>query len=103
VTEQLPKLVEEQVKAISNLKIDKVTVWEGGRGGHGADGGGKTATADFVSGLIGALPPLHELTRNVGLKLPEILGSAEIERSAGPAAAGDAGTAGDSRVEGGPE
>jgi flotillin len=69
VTEQLPKLVEEQVKAISNLKIDNITVWDGGKGGDG-----KTATADFVSGLVGSLPPLHELTRNVGVKLPEILG-----------------------------
>ena len=86
VTEQLPKLVEEQVKAISNLKIDKVTVWEGGRAGDAA-GGGKTATADFISGLIGALPPLHELTRNVGVKLPEYLGRAD--RGDGPK--GDAG------------
>jgi len=70
VTEQLPKLVEEQVKAISNLKIDHVTVWEGGRNG----GDGKTATADFLSGLVGSLPPLHELTKNVGIELPEYLG-----------------------------
>jgi flotillin len=69
VTEQLPKLVEEQVKAISNLKIDSVTVWEGGKQGNG-----KSSTADFVSSLVGALPPLHELTKNVGVKLPEYLG-----------------------------
>jgi len=69
VTEQLPKLVEEQVKAISNLKIDSVTVWEGGKNGNG-----KSSTADFVSSLVGALPPLHELTKNVGIKLPEYLG-----------------------------
>jgi hypothetical protein len=69
VVEQLPKLVEEQVKAISNLKIDNITVWEGGR-----NAGGKTATADFLAGLVGSLPPLHELTRNVGIQLPEYLG-----------------------------
>ena len=73
VTEQLPKLVEEQVKAIANLKIDSVTVWEGGRGGNG----GKNATADFLSGLVGSLPPLHELTKNVGVRLPEYLGRME--------------------------
>jgi flotillin len=73
VTEQLPKLVEEQVKAISNLKIDSVTVWEGGRRGDG----GKNATADFLSGLVGSLPPLHELTKNVGVRLPEYLGRME--------------------------
>ena len=79
VTEQLPKLVEEQVKAISNLKIDSVTVWEGGRG---ADG--KTATADFVSGLVGSLPPLHELAKNVGIKLPEYLGRQADDPEAAP-------------------
>ena len=69
ITEQLPKLVEEQVKAISNLKIDSVVVWDGGTGG-----GGKTQTADFLSGLVGSLPPLHDITKNVGLELPEYLG-----------------------------
>ena len=68
VAEQLPKLVEEQVKAISNLKIDSVTVWDGG------SNGGKTQTADFLSGLVGSLPPLHAITKNVGLELPEYLG-----------------------------
>jgi flotillin len=74
VTEQLPKLVEEQVKAISNLKIDNITVWDAGKN---ADG--KTATAEFLSGLIGSLPPIHELAANVGVKLPEILGRAQRE------------------------
>ena len=69
VTEQLPQLVEEQVKAISNLNIDSVTVWDSGKG---ADG--KNDTASLVSGLAGALPPLHQLTRNVGIELPEFLG-----------------------------
>lgn len=70
VTEQLPALVEEQVKAISNLNIDNVTVWDSG-GGNGQGGG---STANFVSSLVGALPPLHQLAGNVGIKLPEYLG-----------------------------
>jgi flotillin len=69
ITEQLPALVEAQVKAISNLKIDQITVWEGGR-----KDGGRTSTADFLSGMVGALPPLHELTKNVGIDLPQYLG-----------------------------
>jgi hypothetical protein len=69
VTEQLPQLVAEQVKAIANLKIDKVTVWDSGKGE-----GGKNDTANFVSGLVGALPPLHQITKNVGIELPEFLG-----------------------------
>ena len=75
VTEQLPKLVEEQAKAISNLKIDKVTVWDSGSGGGSRSADSRTATADFVSGLASSLPPLHELTRNVGVRLPEYLGT----------------------------
>jgi len=74
VTEQLPSLVKEQVKAISNLKIDNVTVWDRGSGTDG-----KTATADFLSGLAASLPPLHELTRNVGVKLPQFFGERKDE------------------------
>jgi flotillin len=73
VTEQLPRLVEEQVKAISNLKIDSITVWDNGKQSNG-----KTKTADFISGLIGSLPPLHDLTKNVGIGLPEFLGKLTV-------------------------
>ena len=81
ITEQLPNIVREQVNAISNLKIDKVTVWDSGKN---ADG--KTGTADFLSGMISALPPLHELARNAGLDLPTYLGQLqrEAEKSQAP-------------------
>ena len=75
VTEQLPKLVEEQVRAISNLKIDRVTVWDSGKGEDG-----KTRTADFLSGLVGSLPPIHELAKNAGIELPEYLGKTQTAR-----------------------
>lgn len=95
IMEQLPNLVAEQVKAISNLKIDKITVWDGGRGGK--DGEGGNATADFVSGLVKSLPPLHELTDNVGVKLPEYLGSLDkagdvAKKKSNPKAPGDSGS-----------
>jgi flotillin len=79
VTEQLPALVREQVAAVSNLKIDKVTVWDSGRNAEG-----RTSTADFVSGLVGALPPLHDLAKNVGVKMPSFTG--ELVSDAKPAA-----------------
>jgi flotillin len=82
ITEQLPNLVHEQVNAISNLKIDKVTVWDSGKNGDG-----KTGTADFLSGLISALPPLHELARNAGLDLPTYLGKLQREAERQQAAA----------------
>lgn len=69
--EKLPELVAEQVKAISNLKIDKITVWDSA-GGGGENGGG--STANFLRGLIGSLPPMHELAQQAGIDLPEVLG-----------------------------
>lgn len=73
--EKLPDLVEEQVKAIQNLKIDKITVWEGGRGGDERHG----STAGFLSSLIGSLPPVHELARQAGIELPGVLGKVKEE------------------------
>jgi flotillin len=75
--EQLPKLVEEQAKAISNLKIDKITVWDSGKGKDG-----KGSTADFLSGMVGSLPPLHEITKNAGIELPEFLGKLAEKKQA---------------------
>lgn len=84
--EQLPQLVAEQVKAISNLKIDKITVWDSGRGGSveskGA-GGARSATADFLAGMIGSLPQVHELARQAGVELPGALG--KVVEHEGPA------------------
>ena len=72
MVEQLPQIVAEQVKAIQNLKIDKITVWDGGRGSGGSGDGG--ATSNFLSGLIGSLPAVHELAQQAGIELPEMLG-----------------------------
>ncbi|MEO1321237.1 MAG: flotillin domain-containing protein, partial [Pseudomonadota bacterium] len=71
VIEQLPTLVAEQVKAIQNLQIDKITVWDSGPNG---EGGSESATAGFLKGMIGALPPVHELAKQAGIELPEALG-----------------------------
>ena len=68
--EKLPELVAEQVKAVQNLKIEKVTVWDSGA--TGADGTG--TTANFLRSLAGALPPIHELARQAGIEMPEMLG-----------------------------
>ena len=76
LTELLPQLIREQVQAIANLKIDKVTVWDSGKG---ADG--KNSTASFLSGLAGSVPPLHELAKNVGVELPEYLGRLDKKES----------------------
>ena len=76
--EQLPKLVESQVQAIQGLKIDKITVWDSGTN----SGTGRNATADFLSGMVGSLPKLHELANQAGIKLPAALGEV-MERGDG--------------------
>jgi flotillin len=75
VTDKLEELTKIQVGAISNLKIDKVTVWDNGQGG--ADG--KSSTAGFVSGLYKSVPPLTELFDMAGMQLPEYLGKPKAE------------------------
>jgi flotillin len=77
IIEKLPELVAEQVKAIQNLKIDKITVWDSGANGHGDAAGG--STKNFLRGLIGALPPIHELAEQAGIDLPEVLGKVQTD------------------------
>ena len=67
--ERLHDIVTMQVEAVKNLKIDKVTVWDSGAGPNGA-----SSTANFLSGLIKSLPPLHDIAKMAGLELPEYLG-----------------------------
>ena len=56
--------------ASANLKFDQITVRDNDKGV--ADG--KGSTGDFVSGLVSSLPPLHEITQNAGVELPDFLG-----------------------------
>ncbi|MCW5753342.1 MAG: hypothetical protein KIT24_01390 [Phycisphaeraceae bacterium] len=84
--EQLPKLVEAQVQAISQLKIDKITVWDTGTGKDG-----RNTTSEFLAGIVGALPRMHELARQAGIELPSALG--RVHKS------GDAETPGNSPAE----
>lgn len=83
--EQLPALVAEQVKAIQNLKIDKITVWDSGRSnGHADAADGSTvrgATTDFLAGMIGSLPQVHELARQAGVQLPSALGRVDDQHA----------------------
>ena len=66
----MEELMKIQVEAIKNIKIDKVTVWDGGSKGEN----GKTATADLISGLMKAVPPMGEMFNQAGMELPKFLG-----------------------------
>ena len=70
IADRLPEIVKTQVEAVKGINIDKVTVWDGGKGENG-----KTATANFVSGLMQSVPPLEDLFKMAGMELPNYLGS----------------------------
>ncbi|MBQ2501007.1 MAG: flotillin family protein [Bacteroidales bacterium] len=68
IADRLPELVKTQVEAVKGIKIDKVTVWDGGNAKDG-----KTATSNFISGMMGSVPPLQELFKMAGMSLPNFL------------------------------
>lgn len=78
IADKLEELVAKQVEAIKNIKIDKVTVWDGGQN---ADG--KTATSNFLSGMLKSLPPLDDLYAMAGLKMPQVVSPGHIEEEDG--------------------
>ena len=79
ISDKLPELVKTQVEAVKGIKIDKVTVWDGGNSKDG-----KTATSNFISGMMGSVPPLQDLFKMAGLELPSYLKGKDAE-SAAPA------------------
>jgi len=76
IAEKLPQIVETQVEAIKNIKIDKVTVWDSGNG----DSSG-TSTANFMKGMMGSVPPLEDLFKLAGMELPNYLKGNSIEEA----------------------
>ena len=53
--EHMDHLADTSAKAISNIKFDKVVVWDGGRGGAGdGEAAGRNATSDFIRGVARA-------------------------------------------------
>lgn len=66
LADKMEELMRIQVDAIKNIKIDKVTVWDSGKEG--------SSTANFISNMAKAVPPMSELFDMAGMKLPEYLG-----------------------------
>ncbi len=80
--EHLDKLAETSAKAISNIKFDKIVVWENG----GANG--RSNTADFLHKMSGTLPPMLQVMRDIGgVEIPESL--AKLVGEDGAATAGN--------------
>ncbi|MFW6151534.1 MAG: SPFH domain-containing protein, partial [Verrucomicrobiota bacterium] len=64
--EKLQEIAAIQAQAIQDLPIEKIFVWDSGSNDGGMSGLGQR--------LMGALPPMHELAKQIGLDLPEYLG-----------------------------
>ncbi len=81
IADKLEELTKIQVEAVKNLKIDKVTVWDGG---NSTDG--KTATANFLSGMMKSIPPMNEMFDMAGMNLPAYLGTEKPAETSAPEA-----------------
>lgn len=67
--EHLDNLADASAKAISNIKFDKVVVWENGGGKDG-----RSNTADFLHGMAGTLPPMLQVMKDIGgVEIPDAL------------------------------
>lgn len=75
IADKLPELVKTQVEAVKGIKIDKVTVWDGA----GSAKDGKTATSNFISGMMQSVPPLEDLFKMAGMNLPSYLKGKEVD------------------------
>ncbi len=68
MVEHLDTLAETSAKAISNIKFDKVVVWDSGQGGKGGASG-------FLQSMAGTLPPMMNVLRDIaGVELPGAFG-----------------------------
>ena len=76
MVEKIENMVSAQVEAIRNMKIDKVTVWDGG-----SNADGTSATSNFVSSLVQSLPPIHDVAKMAGVDLPDYLGTLSEENT----------------------
>jgi flotillin len=66
--EHLDNLADASARAISNIKFDKVVVWEGG------GQNGRSSTADFLNSMAKTMPPMLQVMRDIGgVELPESL------------------------------
>ena len=88
--EHFDHLVEASAMAISNIKFDKVVVWEGGQSS------GASATANWLQNLARTLPPMMQVMKDIGgVEFPETLAqftgapAADGHGTAKPAAAGN--------------
>jgi flotillin len=77
--EHLDHLADTSARAISNIKFDRITVWDGGQAGGGTSG--------FLKNLGSAVPPLMDVMRTIGgVEMPKYFGKLVTDDGTAPAA-----------------
>ena len=67
--EHFDNLVDASAKAISNIKFDKVVVWDTPNGENGG-----SSTANWLSNMARTLPPMMQVMKDIGgVEVPETL------------------------------
>ena len=94
--EHIEELSRTAAGAISNIKFDKIVVWDSNTG---ANGNGTGATANFLQSLYRSLPPMLNIMKDIGgVQMPEFIGKVMGDDAEKPAAtagthpSGDGGT-----------
>jgi flotillin len=79
--EHIEQLSKTTATAISNIKFDKVVVWDSGTGSNGT---GTSGAAGFIQSLARSLPPMLNIMRDVGgVQMPEYFGKIMGDEAAG--------------------
>ncbi len=76
MADRVPEMMAIQAQAISNFKIDKVTVWDSGA----SDG---KAISHLVKDYATSLPPIQDLLKMTGVVGPGILGGIREDQEGG--------------------
>ena len=70
--EHLDTLAAKSAEAISNIKFDKIIVWD--NGGNGANPNGGNMTSNFLQSMSRTLPPMMQVMKDIGgVEMPEYL------------------------------
>jgi len=85
MADRVPEMMSIQAQAISNFKIDKVTVWDSGS----SDG---KAISHLVKDYATSLPPIQDLLKMTGVVGPGILGALKEDSDSAPSQADDQST-----------
>ncbi len=73
--EHFDNLVDASARAISNIKFDKVVVWEGG------GQNGTSSTANWLHNMARTLPPMMQVMKDIGgVEIPETLANFAVAR-----------------------